>query len=69
MKGQGMDIPMPLDQAAQRYSALVDQKHLTGLTPVEEQELTRLDALLSDAEEPFYHDLIERLRSTLPAES
>ena len=46
-----------------RYEFLIDQKYLSGLSANENEELRYLESTLSKADEPFYDDIIRRLRS------
>ncbi|MFQ5641566.1 MAG: DUF2442 domain-containing protein [bacterium] len=50
-----------VDQAHERYGALVDKKFQQGLTEEEQSELEKLKNLLNNMEKPFYEPIIQRL--------
>lgn len=46
-----------------RYRVLINRKHVKGLSPEEDEELTGLQTTLDDMDEPFYDGIIKRLRT------
>lgn len=46
-----------------RYHALINRKYLDGLSPSENQELSRLEDTLEEMDKPYYDVLLRRLRT------
>lgn len=54
-----------LGRVFEQYHRLVNKKHDEGITSEEGTELARLDGLLDGADEAFYKDIIETLRTVI----
>lgn len=58
----GSALTQPIEQARERHAELVDKKFRRGLSLAEQNELTRLIDLITEAEEPLYAPLIDELQ-------
>jgi hypothetical protein len=57
------EIAPAQEYVIERYHDIIDRKYLGGLTTAEEEELTRLEVVLDEMDEPFYEKILRRLRA------
>lgn len=58
-------IPKSINKVRDRYSELIDKKYFKGLSKEEKDELTELEAILDETEEPIYNPIKQILNKEL----